>query len=376
MSDYLAPEIQDMSRSKIVWKKEHDYFALAVHLFQILMENRHPFMATPVIGIAPAEYATKLIAKGIYPHVRNQATKRDHITDILPARIKEAFRKTFMDGFRDPSQRFTPEDWVFLLRKELKALRQCDACPEQFEAHAPHCPYCGAVPVERSTKVWSFITEQVQQVKSLPALALKPLFKLAANRGAAPQRTPRPRKHISMRKRVLITAIPVAAIALIAGTMLFKKSRSSGYIPTPSYYTASTSEPKVPSAPRPATETRPLKKPLSPPEMNFSQLASFMSRSGIISESASVIRRSPDGKHRYEYESQDYKFQDDALIEFNRILTRISRYAVRTGLFREEPHPELHPHFMKGRLYRSGSRSILLVIERYTDKHRIVLIAQ
>ncbi len=63
-------------------------------------------------------------------------------------------------------------------------------------------------------------------------------------------------------------------------------------------------------------------------------------------------------------------------MEFNRICTRISRYAVRTVLFREQPLPNLHPHFMKCRLYRSGSRSILFVIARYTDKHRVVLIAQ
>ncbi len=63
-------------------------------------------------------------------------------------------------------------------------------------------------------------------------------------------------------------------------------------------------------------------------------------------------------------------------MEFNRIRTRINRYAVRIGIFREEPPPELHQHFIKGRLYRSGSRSILLVIERYTDKHRVVPIAQ
>ena len=64
------------------------------------------------------------------------------------------------------------------------------------------------------------------------------------------------------------------------------------------------------------------------------------------------------------------------MLTFNRIRTRIDRYAVRTRIFREEPLPELHQHFMKGCLYRSGSRSILLVIERYSDKHRVVLIAQ
>ena len=154
MNDYIAPEIQNRNRREITWKKEHDFFALAVHLFQILMENRHPFAATPIAGVAPAEYAASLIAKGVYPHIRNSETNADYITDILPPALKRAFTRSFVDGFKNPKQRLSPTEWGSLLKKELKALKQCQSCPEQFERHAPHCPYCGTIPASLIASHW------------------------------------------------------------------------------------------------------------------------------------------------------------------------------------------------------------------------------
>ena len=77
-----------------------------------------------------------------------------------------------------------------------------------------------------------------------------------------------------------------------------------------------------------------------------------------------------------EYQSQSYRHSQDAHAEFRQIKQRIERLFTHRGKFREVPIAELHQHFTTGCHFRSNTQSILLVIERYTDKHRVVLIAQ
>lgn len=366
MNDYIAPEIQNRNRGEVQWQQEHDYFALAVHLFQILLENRHPFAATPKSGVAPAEYASKLIVKGVYPHVSNSETKFDDITDFLPKSIREAFRKTFVDGFADPKKRLTPKEWTALLKRELKALKQCHVCPEQYEAEDTHCPYCLAAPANVITRCWNSISTQAVRLKKLRASTMP----------AAKKKKKKPPKvqPLGSRNGVLGGLSLIVTTAIIIGTQILGNIGTS-----PNRHVSGENraqQPTVSTQGITLTATQQPKPPKRTPEEEFSDLIELINRWEIVPAGQATIRHSPDGTPRYEYESRDYAHQDGAILEFEQIKARMERFAQRSGSFREEFALELKQHFIKGRLFRSDTRSILILIEEYSETYRAVVIAQ
>jgi serine/threonine protein kinase len=373
MNDYIAPEIQNKNRREIEWKKEHDYFALAVHLFQILLENRHPFSATPRTGVAPAEYACKLIAQGTYPHVRNSETKYDDLTDILPERVRVAFRKTFVEGFTDPKKRLTPKDWIVLLKRELKSLKQCQSCPEQYESSAPHCPYCAAVPVNFMGRCGNSIAVQARRLRPLPVKALRALIKpMAGNPKAAGS----PKMRLPKGTSRFAGLYPMAMVMVFIGTQVAENIRNHPYRTTSREDSTQQAAHATPMNPAAIVTPKTHNAPERTTEQAFRELVARINRAAIIPAAQATIRQSPDGARRYEYVSQDYLHQEDALRKFNEIKERIQRFARNNGSFREVPMPPLHQHFLKGCLFRSNEHSIFLLIEKFSDKYRVVFIAK
>lgn len=373
MNDYIAPEIQNRNRKEITWKKEHDHFALAVHLFQILMENRHPFAATPMTGVAPAEYAASLIAKGVYPHVRNGETKADYLTDILPPELKRAFARTFVDGFKNPQHRLAPKEWADLLEKELKALRQCKSCPEQFERHAPHCPYCGAIPASLIASGWNQVCGLASRAKTLPRALFRPIAQVVSWKRTK-SRPHRPKmRRISLRKKVLMASTFAGAVALAFKLGLFTKETAADVPPQPQVQ-ALPITPKLPTVAKPEPPFPPL--PAQKSALEFDQFMRIIARIELFPMSEAVVRQSPTGKFRCEYESPSYTNEADALREFRRIKSRLEWVTSRVRGFREVPIPELHERFLQGCHFRSDRESFLIVIERLNSHYRVVLIAQ
>lgn len=374
MNDYIAPEIQNRNRKKITWKKEHDYFALAVHLFQILMENRHPFAATPISGVAPAEYAASLIAKGVYPHVRNGETKADYITDILPRTLKQAFNRTFVDGFKNPNSRLTPTAWGSLLKKELKALRQCQFCPEQFERHAPHCPYCGTIPASLIASHWNRVCTLASETRTLSA-ALFWRIMPSVSRKKPKTKQPKPRKrHVSLRKKVLIGASLAAGLATVAfQSGLVPLEKADAIPPQPQVHTNSAPPRATPKA-KPVPNLPPL--PAEKSEYEFRRFISLLVRGCVIPSSGATIRQSSNGKFRWEYESPSYADENEALGKFAYIKADFDALARQAANVWEVPIPELHERFLIGSHFRTDRDSILVVIERLGSRYRVVVIIQ
>lgn len=373
MNDYIAPEIQNKNRREITWRKEHDYFALAVHLFQILLENRHPFSATPRRGVAPAEYACKLIAQGIYPHSRNSETKHDDLTDILPEPIRAAFRKTFVEGFTEPSKRLTPKDWIVLLKRELKSLRQCQACPEQYEGSAPHCPYCAAVPVKLLERWGNSIAVRARCLKPLPAKALRALVKPMAGK---PKPSAPPKMRLPKGTSRFAGFYPMAMAMVFIGTQVLDNIRNHPYRSMNREGSAQQANAAAPVNSTAVATPKPHKAPERTAEQAFMELVARINRAAIIPAEQATIRQSPDGTRRYEYQSQNYLHQEDAFRDFNLIRSCMQSFAQDSENFHEVPIPELHQHFLKGSLFRSDTNSMLLIIQPFSGKHRVVFIAK
>lgn len=62
--------------------------------------------------------------------------------------------------------------------------------------------------------------------------------------------------------------------------------------------------------------------------------------------------------------------------EFDWTYAQLRRFASRSSAFNEKPFTRLHERFPAGRRFVSDKHSILLLIEEYTDKLRVVLIVK
>lgn len=374
LANCIAPEIQNKDRSTILWKKEHDYFALAVHLFQMLMDNQHPFAATPLVGQAPAEYEVELITKGIYPHVRNGETKRDDVTDILPKKIKEAFKQTFLEGFSNPKRRLTSKAWVTLLKRELKSLRQCHACPEQYEAHRKTCPYCGAEQKKLIPTLWKNTATLVNRITSLPSKLFRPREKVTLQEPPKLKfPIPRPKPYVSWRKKFLIISVPLSGVVFLVSSGLASKAWEH-------WTTSQKPETHQPPQPEPVPVVQPTGKfpplPTKRSQKEFRHLVHWITRVQLVPFRKGTVRRSDSGKSRYEYEAPSTHSKQAAVKQFRMMKAKLSRYATSNGTFREVPIPQLHQHFVTGCHFRTERDSILIVVEKVTARYRVVVIAQ
>ncbi len=172
LADYIAPEVQKKMESGLTlrtaplptYTKETDLFALAVHVFTLLMNGSHPFACAKdekgkientmeqmdglnarqsVVAPQPIEN----IRDGFFPFYE----KREGITppvyapdfSALPERLQNLFIKTFIDGYRDPSKRADAQEWIDALEESFSDIKSCDANDSHYYfGHNRFCPLC------------------------------------------------------------------------------------------------------------------------------------------------------------------------------------------------------------------------------------------
>jgi len=140
--EYLPPELQSASLRGLVRTPNHDNFALAALIFQLLFMGRHPFSGRHQrssdfpIGTA--------ITEGAYFYGRNASQKGlapppGVITPaVLPAEIASSFELAFLSTTRP-----TAREWADRL---LKFAGEMIICPQStrhlFHEAAGACPWC------------------------------------------------------------------------------------------------------------------------------------------------------------------------------------------------------------------------------------------
>jgi DNA-binding helix-hairpin-helix protein with protein kinase domain/predicted RNA-binding Zn-ribbon protein involved in translation (DUF1610 family) len=141
--EYTAPEIQNRPLKDVVRTQDHDTFALAVVVFQLLWMGRHPFSGTFKAGDMPLERAISE-----HRFVYSALDKRDMTPppsvpglDFLPRELGAAFEQSFSAAGR--KGRPSAAVWVNLLSGLQKDLRPCGRDPlHHFPAIAGRCPWC------------------------------------------------------------------------------------------------------------------------------------------------------------------------------------------------------------------------------------------
>lgn len=153
--EFTPPELVGADWARTVRHPSGDLFALAIHLYQLLLEGEHPFRGRwrgP--GEKPA--VSELAADGIWalrPGGLLQPRPAAIGSGLLPGDIITLFRRAFEDGAADPLARPTAAAWHDALETLAGQLRPCAANPAHVypASHAgarkaPECPWCRYVP--------------------------------------------------------------------------------------------------------------------------------------------------------------------------------------------------------------------------------------
>lgn len=143
--EFTPPELRRAVLDKTVRKPSSDLFALAIHIYQLLMEGEHPFRGM-WSGSGEKPPVPDLAEKGIWAHQRRGRLGPRPAAigiDLLPDSIRKLFRQAFEDGATNPARRPTAQAWQRALDSLAGSLRKCRANKEHFyPPHHKSCPWC------------------------------------------------------------------------------------------------------------------------------------------------------------------------------------------------------------------------------------------
>ncbi|MDO5153637.1 MAG: 4Fe-4S binding protein [Eubacteriales bacterium] len=136
--DYLPPELQgvDLRSPRANFTSQTDDFALAVHIFRLLMDNRHPFTCRQLVQPQNSNHQNQLlqnVAQGKCPYIRQIPgfgipLGAPTLEEIVPDYIRQDFIRTFdytdATALARVSGRTTATQWVQDLKR---LLQECDA---------------------------------------------------------------------------------------------------------------------------------------------------------------------------------------------------------------------------------------------------------
>ena len=132
--EYTPPEIYANSSAIEHATVNHDNFALAVLIFKLLFQGRHPFYEpTGDLALAIKNHSTVL---------DNSKFDRLYFTGLTPLDAPQQLFTRFEHAFQT-NARPTAGEWVQSLQSLSKSIRNC-ACNRHhaFSAHLTSCPWC------------------------------------------------------------------------------------------------------------------------------------------------------------------------------------------------------------------------------------------
>lgn len=146
--EFTAPEFQGRDLSSVDRTAASDDFALAILVFQLLMEGLHPFAGIWSGGGEPPDVPERMRA-GRFPYRRGgRLAPPPHALglDVLPPAVRRLVWQAFTAGVRRPSARPTAAQWAEALERADAALTTCDRSPHHaFASGRRRCPWCDRI---------------------------------------------------------------------------------------------------------------------------------------------------------------------------------------------------------------------------------------
>lgn len=143
--EFTPPELLQADWKTTVRRPSSDLFALAVHLYQLLLEGEHPFRGA-WSGSGDKPPAPYLARQGMWTHrPHGQLHPRPSAIGIslLPDAIADMFRRAFEEGAIDPAARPEALEWQQALTNLETRLRECSTDEAHFyDGHLRSCPWC------------------------------------------------------------------------------------------------------------------------------------------------------------------------------------------------------------------------------------------
>ena len=142
--EYTSPEMQGKDFSSVKRKDKDDDFALAVLIFLLLMEGRHPFAGVWHGDGPPRTLAQNIEARDFpYAHSGELSLPRTALPfQTLPQTMQTKMRHAFVG---DKNGRHTASEWVKELEKGEAGLVRCPR-PGSLHVYSKHlkdqCPWC------------------------------------------------------------------------------------------------------------------------------------------------------------------------------------------------------------------------------------------
>lgn len=143
--EYTPPELQGAAFREFDRRPEHDYFGLAIVIFQLLFIGRHPFSGRfSGAGEMSLERAIRELrfAYGIDAESRQMQPPPGTLSlGAIPQPLSRLFRHAFLAT--SPGDRPAPRQWIEPLESLAKSLRKCELHSGHFYfQELPRCPWC------------------------------------------------------------------------------------------------------------------------------------------------------------------------------------------------------------------------------------------
>ena len=139
VAEFTPPELMGHEFSSVDRDETHDRFGLAVALFHLLMDGRHPFgnSANPTIAQNIQQNKAFVTSPAIQPPTGTPPL------DMLPSTVQNMFIRCFEDGFRNPARRPSAGEWGASLKALERALVRCNHDSSHwYSNHRNRCPWC------------------------------------------------------------------------------------------------------------------------------------------------------------------------------------------------------------------------------------------
>ncbi|MGH3940072.1 MAG: hypothetical protein ACRDTG_15850 [Pseudonocardiaceae bacterium] len=147
--EYLAPELKDQrgALDRTSRQPASTRYALAVLIYEMLMEGRHPFGG---VWSGPGERPSRLSlsAKGCFVNGPNpRLTSGPGALDpaVLPPELRTLFDRAFVRGAAEPADRPSCPEWRRHLHQAAAAVRTCQRRSHPYPDHLGACPWCQRV---------------------------------------------------------------------------------------------------------------------------------------------------------------------------------------------------------------------------------------
>lgn len=158
LGEYIAPEVHRKMKTGVdlrtaalpTYTEYSDRFALAVHIFALLMKGCHPFACAMDMSKCKQSVALPSpvdnINAGVFPFINNSNNTTIPIyappIKILPGNMQALFYRAFVEGRNNPEMRPDCFEWHQALSAYEKALKKCPTCQNEYFSGVADCPWC------------------------------------------------------------------------------------------------------------------------------------------------------------------------------------------------------------------------------------------